>query len=598
MWKEKTQQASEPSAPSNDAPTNDAPSNGAASDDVVSGAVEEKKPPAFFEVELDFGWAPMDPETTAKINEAVAQGESSFELTARGSMYLIDLGSMEQINMMTGMARSIRRCAAPTESNEKGKGKSKGEMFDPFSGPFGTGFNPFGNIHGKGFDPSIFFGKGPGKGGMFDDSDSGSDSNGSDVEDALYEIELDQGWMPFDGATARKMKEAEEQGQTSLEYQARGHTYIVDFKAMTQTNKRTKVSRPIRRVEEEDDEQEDDSHLDALPGLRALHGLLPEPPPAPPKPTKEMPRLSPQEITETIERYVPEASTWIAPRSNGTKALEFLIKSYDTGLPAFPAVSAHLAEGVRIIVWAVRNPKEAGLTQARAKDLATQLAESYTNCQAVQARVIDALQAEIRGVASHSLSAQVRSLVEDQREMALDRTVCHFHPQATITDDGSPHEQLPHLANRYRRHLGKAVGMGGHRLEAARTDRNAQLRLPVPKKQVLKKFWSEFVARDIVRLVAADVNQTELDVQRRISLDLLMKWAGKEPTIAHRIFYDESTPELYGDLSLSPAQRNGLQPVLHEALAVELVLSVLKPVSEEEKGVEANADQNMEEGGS
>lgn len=263
--------------------------------------------------------------------------------------------------------------------------------------------------------------------------------------------------------------------------------------------------------------------------------------------------------------------------------MDFLVKSYGSGLPAFPpAVSKHLAQGVRIILGALRSPKEAGLTQARAKYLANQFAESFTNCQAVQARVIDAVQAEIRGVSSHSLPAQLRSLVEEQRELALDRTVCHFHPKAASAEEGDPKEQLPHLSNRYRRHLGERCGFGGARLEGARSDRNARHRLPVPKRKVLKKFWGEFTAREAVSLVVADVNQTSLDAQRRIDPDLLMKWAGLDSTVGYRIFYDDASPALYGDLSPSKEQLDGRQPVLHQALAVELLLSNLASKADEE----------------
>jgi hypothetical protein len=215
--------------------------------------------------------------------------------------------------------------------------------------------------------------------------------------------------------------------------------------------------------------------------------------------------------------------------------------------------------------------------------MATEFAEAYTNCQPVQARVIDTLQAEIRGVSSHSLPSQLRSFVEVKREMALDHTVCHFHPGAPTQDDGNPTEQLPHLSNRYRRHLGAQVGLGGPRLEVAKNDRNAQFRLPVPKKKALQIFWKEFHAMEVVNSLVADVNQPGTDVERRVDPELVMKWAGQEPTVAHRVFYDEATPELYGDLIPSESQRGFKHPVLHPTLAIELLLAHLATAEEGEQ---------------
>merc|ERR1712028_314561 len=107
---------------------------------------------------------------------------------------------------------------------------------------------------------------------------------------------------------------------------------------------------------------------------------------------------------------------------------------------------------------------QTGLKPGRTKVLARTLGEAYTGCQAVQARTVDMLQGEVRGMTSQSLPAQLRVLVEEYREAALDRMVCHFHPGAPTAGDGTPHMQLPHLANKYRRHLGPSIGVAGCRM--------------------------------------------------------------------------------------------------------------------------------------
>jgi len=298
--------------------------------------------------------------------------------------------------------------------------------------------------------------------------------------------------------------------------------------------------------------------------------------PLPSRPQSESGRLSPKEIRKTILDLVPEAATWVAPRSNGSKAIDFLVQSYSNGFPALPpAVSEHCSEGVRLIVGALADPEGAGLKPARTRMLARTLAEAYTGCQAVQARTVDQLQGEVRGLTSRSLSEQLRVLVEEYREAALDRTVCHFHPGAPTAGDGTPHQQLPHLANLYRRHLGSVIGTSMSHMEAARSDRNASGNLAMKKQVAEARFWYEFDMLELCRAVVADVNQVSEETERRIDRRLLLDWAGSHQELGFRVFYDESMPELYGDMMPSADQQAMRQPFINEDFACDLLLSVL-----------------------
>jgi hypothetical protein len=314
----------------------------------------------------------------------------------------------------------------------------------------------------------------------------------------------------------------------------------------------------------------------ATSNLIQLKKLLQRPAPAATCPEPEFPRLSPSEIRKTIETLIPESSSWIAPRSNGRKALDFLVMSYSTGFPALPpAASKHCAEGVRLIVGALADPVSAGLKPGRAKVLARTLAEAYTGCQAVQARTVDMLQGEVRGLTSQSLPAQLRVLAEEFREAALDRMVCHFHPGAPTAGDGTPHMQLPHLANKYRRHLGSSIGVSGSRMEAALSDRNASGPLPSPKEAAVARFWQEFDAEELCRAIVADVNQASEDAERRIDARLLLDWAGSHSELGYRVFYDEAMHAHYGDMQPSADQEAMRQPFIYDDFACELLLSAL-----------------------
>jgi hypothetical protein len=316
--------------------------------------------------------------------------------------------------------------------------------------------------------------------------------------------------------------------------------------------------------------------IDDATRFDALKRIMQYPAPASAQPQQEFRKLSASEIRETIVKFVPESAGWIAPRSNGTKALDFLVKSYTHGFPALPpAASAHCAEGVRLIVGALADPDSAGLKPGRAKVLAQALAEAYTGCQAVQARTVDMLQGEIRGLTSQSLPAQLRVLIEEFREAALDRMVCHFHPSAPTAGDGTPHLQLPHLANKYRRHLGSCIGTSESRMEAAKSDRNAAGPLPVAKDAAEEKFWQEFDAKEICRAVVADVNQASEEAERRIDRRLLLEWCGSHEDLGYEVFYDESTVHDYGDMKPSADQEAMRQPFIHDGFACKVLLSAL-----------------------
>merc|ERR1712110_326228 len=97
---------------------------------------------------------------------------------------------------------------------------------------------------------------------------------------------------------------------------------------------------------------------------------------------------------------------------------------------------------------------------------------------------------------------------------------------------------------------------------------------------VVNRFWQEFNVPEIINAIVVDVNQREDNVQRHVDRNLLMAWAGSHPDIGHRIFYDEASPELYGDFKPSPEQAAQCQPVLHDALTVSLLLSVLTSTHE------------------
>lgn len=311
--------------------------------------------------------------------------------------------------------------------------------------------------------------------------------------------------------------------------------------------------------------------------INTLREVLRRPAPASMEHTcSAAPSLSAREIKKIIVNLVPEADTWVAPRSGGTKALHFLVMSYTSGFPALPPqLSKHCSKGVQLIMGALADPEKAGMTVSRAKVVARTLAEAYTACQAVQARTVDLLQGQVLGLTTQSLPAQLRLLVDEFREAALDRTVCCFHPRAPIAGDETPQEQLPHLANLYRQHLGPSIGTSAMRMEAAQSDRNAVGRLRVKQQTALDRFWQEFDLIELCRAVVADVNQAGEEVERRVDRNLLMQWAGSNPELGYKVFYDETSPDLYGDLCPTDEQRAMQQPCITESFACDLLVSAL-----------------------
>jgi len=92
----------------------------------------------------------------------------------------------------------------------------------------------------------------------------GSDAGGFRCS---FEVELEEGWVPFDARVAAKFAEAELRGQQRVDYSARRQSYVVDLHAMQQVNVRSGVSRRIRRVGSEEVPPAFDRHH------RSLHVL-------------------------------------------------------------------------------------------------------------------------------------------------------------------------------------------------------------------------------------------------------------------------------------------------------------------------------------
>eukprot|EP00406_Dinophysis_acuminata_P011769 CAMPEP_0179229556 /NCGR_PEP_ID=MMETSP0797-20121207/10392_1 /TAXON_ID=47934 /ORGANISM="Dinophysis acuminata, Strain DAEP01" /LENGTH=103 /DNA_ID=CAMNT_0020936623 /DNA_START=59 /DNA_END=370 /DNA_ORIENTATION=+ len=62
-----------------------------------------------WEFEGDTGWIAFDRATEAVIKEHVARGEPTCEVRTGGNRYLVDFGSLTQVNMATNRTRRIRK---------------------------------------------------------------------------------------------------------------------------------------------------------------------------------------------------------------------------------------------------------------------------------------------------------------------------------------------------------------------------------------------------------------------------------------------------------------------------------------------------------
>jgi len=287
-----------------------------------------------------------------------------------------------------------------------------------------------------------------------------------------WEIQLG-GWVRYDNDTEKLFKEARATGRSTVEYCARGQCYCVDLDALVQVNLRTGVRRVIREIEI--DSPRDDIAEELPPRsarfTRLVDRLLS---PAvqvqlPVNATEEPEQLSAKEVEQVFIDNVPGVQEFLYRDMEGEFALQFLVVAYKSGLRAFVGtpLHSHLLWLLRTIVHNGHAKKEGAPRRLR------EVAEAFMDCQAVQARIIERVGLELRGI-SCDFWGQVLRLAGNYKTLALKMLASERIRKGLASDDGNP----THYENRLAADIGDAIGLNKEDVRLASLDVHAQQRFP------------------------------------------------------------------------------------------------------------------------
>ncbi|CAE7258090.1 SLC30A9 [Symbiodinium natans] len=369
-------------------------------------------------------------------------------------------------------------------------------------------------------------------------------------------------WVRMDNDTQEMLRQARAEGKTSVEFQARGQPYRIDFEMGMQINTRTMMCREIKETEEdevpeedeeESDEDEDVDEDDLLSKLRAgaptelpkreerlenlVNLLLSEgvQVPLPAEATEEKEKLSQEEVKKVFKDHVPGVQKFLFRDQPGQYSLNFLATAYSGGLRAFSgtAMENHLKWLMRTIVHYGHDNKPGAARYLK------EVAEAFLDCQAVQARVVERTGLEILGV-RQDFRGLVKALIGDYKVMAIKMLAMDHLSRHVVSDDGNP----THYENRLTADLGKVLGLNEDDIRRADLDEHARNRFGKlqgnNRDDAAKRCRQLFDVEAMIKTFCNEVNSFNAETCKDSLPGQFMTWADENMTQKHAIF-DEDT---------------------------------------------------------
>eukprot|EP00931_Biecheleriopsis_adriatica_P101864 TRINITY_DN76927_c0_g1_i1.p1 TRINITY_DN76927_c0_g1~~TRINITY_DN76927_c0_g1_i1.p1 ORF type:complete len:820 (+),score=191.52 TRINITY_DN76927_c0_g1_i1:45-2462(+) len=300
--------------------------------------------------------------------------------------------------------------------------------------------------------------------------------------------------------------------------------------------------------------------------LRAVKAWLLQPP-VPPAAPAAVAKLTEEQVVGLLKRHVPDIEDRVSKRSSSTRVLKMLLQTREQGLPNYPAkIRQSFADGLNSIFGTIhREDEERASGGFRRGVLLKSLVDSFEGCQAVQARSIERISAEVTS-GGHPFERAIRALLEEHREYALEQAVLEVHPDA-VKEETPRSGWLEHLTNPYRQALGFT------NMDHASADRHAAKLLDYDVREVRRRFARALDVMSIIESFVEDVNQPGSSSDRRIETDELADWALKNLPDQHRIFWDDNKKWYYESEQLEVDR--SLRPWLYRALALQILHKVL-----------------------
>lgn len=246
-------------------------------------------------------------------------------------------------------------------------------------------------------------------------------------------------------------------------------------------------------------------------------------------------RLRSKDVAKVFVDHVPGVSNFIYRENQGKKSLAYLQSAYKDGLTFFQGtpVHKHLLSLMRIIVHYAYDHGPS------ASKYLKEVAEAFTDCQAVQARAIERVGLHIRGVAC-DFAGLVIGLVGEYKTVALKMLAAEHISKGTVRDNDNP----VHYENRLTADLGESLGLNEVDVRTASLDRHAQERFAcltgASKRAAERRCRELFDVDALLKAFVAEVNSFSASSPESSLPRKFLEWSTEKLTPVH-IVMDQET---------------------------------------------------------
>jgi len=270
---------------------------------------------------------------------------------------------------------------------------------------------------------------------------------------------------------------------------------------------------------------------------------------APSEAEKEDARLSPEEVTQVFIDHVPGVLDFLYRGQPGNLSLDFMVGAYQDGFQAFSGteIHEHLLSSFRLVVHHGFDNKPAA-----AKHLC-QIAEAFMDCQAVQARTVEKVSLQIRGVAM-DFRGHLVQLIDEYKAMAVKILAVE-----ECTKRGGPdaHHDPAHFESRLVADLGERLGLNEGIVKQGKLDEHAQARFRILQGAKLgkaeKRIHELFDMGALLKAFAAEAVTFGASTANDSLPRLFIDWASEHMSQKHLIFDEDTCSHVVVDDSLALA---------------------------------------------
>eukprot|EP00931_Biecheleriopsis_adriatica_P066348 TRINITY_DN40729_c0_g1_i1.p1 TRINITY_DN40729_c0_g1~~TRINITY_DN40729_c0_g1_i1.p1 ORF type:complete len:642 (+),score=187.44 TRINITY_DN40729_c0_g1_i1:58-1926(+) len=247
-------------------------------------------------------------------------------------------------------------------------------------------------------------------------------------------------------------------------------------------------------------------------------------------------KLSSEEVGDVFLKYVPGVSDFLYRQQDGQKSLEFIKGAYENGLRAYQETDlhTHFMWNLRLIVHAGHEGKpDCG-------HYLQQVAEAFMDCQAVQARVIESVGLQMRGV-SNDFTGLLVSLATEYKFMAIRGMAYESCEKRGGIDDDK--RDPTHLENRFLIDIGAETGFSEADVRRASLDTHTS-RWPQASEtevqRLVRKFRRRFDADAMLKAMLSELHSFSEASPPESMPKMFLAWADRWMTDKF-VLMDEDT---------------------------------------------------------